>query len=179
MSPLAVQAGVISVEQVYNLMKMKAESLDIDPTKVLQRPMTIMSGPRLLAEEVISALFAGDVPAGMPAEDPMMHLQKLMEFTSGATQLTLEGQPVGPAFGALSTDAAQALNIWMQKVQMLIVQQQQLMAAMGGGGGGGQEQGGKEGEKSEATPANSTGENPQVNSGEYVDESANPGGLPQ
>jgi hypothetical protein len=61
---------------------------------------------------------------------------------------------------------------------MLILQQQQLMAAMGGGGAG-QEQGGKEGEKSEATPANSTGENPQVNSGEYVDESANAGGLPQ
>jgi hypothetical protein len=135
-----------------------------------------MSGPRLLAQEVISALFAGDVPVGMPAEDPMMHLQKLEEFKASA-QLTLQGMPVGPAYGALNLEAAQALEIWMQKVQMLIVQQQQLMAAMGGGGG--QEQG-KEGEKeSQATPANSTGENPQVNSGEYVDESANPGGLPQ
>jgi hypothetical protein len=179
MSPLAVQAGVISVEQVYNLMKMKAESLDIDPTKVLQRPMTIMSGPRLLAEEVISALFAGDVPAGMPAEDPMMHLQKLMEFTSGATQLTLEGQPVGPAFGALSTDAAQALNIWMQKVQMLIAQQAQLMAAMGAGQQQSPNGDSKGKEESDSTPANATGENPKVQTGEFIDESANPGGLPQ
>jgi hypothetical protein len=120
---------------------------------------------------------------GQPAEDPMMHLQKLTEFASGMTQATLEGVPMGPAIGMFSVDQTRALQLWMSKVQMLLMQQQQLMAAMGSGsgGGGGQPQEGedKEGEKSDSVPANTTGENPQVNSGEMIDESMSPSGMPQ
>jgi hypothetical protein len=183
MSPLAVQAGVVSVEQVYNVMKTFIESRDLDPNKYLMRPIIAMSGPKLLAEEVLSTLMAGEIPVGQPAEDPMMHLQKLTEFASGMTQATLEGVPMGPAIGMFSVDQTRALQLWMSKVQMLLMQQQQLMAAMGSGsgGGGGQPQEGedKEGEKSDSVPANTTGENPQVNSGEMIDESMSPSGMPQ
>jgi hypothetical protein len=181
MSPLAVQAGVVSVEQVYNVMKTFIESRDLDPNKYLMRPIIAMSGPKLLAEEVLSTLMAGEIPVGQPAEDPMMHLQKLTEFASGMTQATLEGVPMGPAAGMFNVDQTRALQLWMQKVQMLLMQQQQLMAAMGGGGGQPQEGEGEGGdkEKSDSVPSNTTGENPQVASNEFIDESANPGGLPQ
>jgi hypothetical protein len=163
------------------VMKTFIESRDLDPNKYLMRPIIAMSGPKLLAEEVLSTLMAGEIPVGQPAEDPMMHLQKLTEFASGMTQATLEGVPMGPAAGMFNVDQTRALQLWMQKVQMLLMQQQQLMAAMGGGGGQPQEGEGEGGdkEKSDSVPSNTTGENPQVASNEFIDESANPGGLPQ
>lgn len=164
-SPLAVQAGIVTVEEIYRLMRDKCKALDLDPDIYLQRPAMTFSGPKLLAEEVISTLLADEMPVGQPMEMPEVHLQKLAEFMQSE------------AFGFLTPPQVQAFKIWTTKIQNAMMMQQQMMMAV-------QQQGTQQPGQNGSTPsgdsAKSTGtaENPPVQGSELIDESMS-GEMPQ
>lgn len=115
-SPLAMQAGIITAEEFYKLLAAMYRALELDPDEFLHRPAEMDMGPKLLAEDVLSMIIDGQVPMGRPAEAfAELHLQKL-------TQLIQD-----PRF-AQGINAAQqvVLQGWIQNVQQL-VQREQLM----------------------------------------------------
>ncbi len=173
-SPLAIQAGIVTQEEIYNMLRDIAKSADLTDREYVKKPLSLMQGPKLLWTDVVGILVAHEIPKGQPMEPPEIHLMKLQEFMQT------------PEFGFLTTpEQIQNLRMWMEKIQMYIMQQQMMMAAMGGGGGQpgqpGQEQGGGGPGGAPTTFGQGTGtaDNAPVGQNEMIDESANPGGLPQ
>jgi hypothetical protein len=166
-SPLAFQAGFLGMTEMYNLFRDKLKSLNLDPDKYLKRPPNPMPGPKLLAEEVISAILDNGLPIGSPLEVPEEHLQKIITYMQS------------PQFGFMNTTQAAILKQWMLKVQQLILQQMQLMQEAqqfnqqqnsGQGGGGG---------PPTTVSSNGTGpaSNPPLNGAQNLDESIAPPGT--
>jgi hypothetical protein len=131
-SPLALQAGLVTEQEIYDLFRDKAKALDLDPDKYMKRPPD--AGPKLLAEEALTQIIAGQTPVGTPLEIPQEHLSKLEAFYNS------------PSLGLLTPETVEIYRGWVQKVQMQIMRQQMMMQAagqmgqmpmgMGQGGGG-------------------------------------------
>ena len=156
-SPLALQAGIVTEQELYELFRDKLKALDLDPDKYMKRPPEY--GPKLLAEEALTQIIAGQTPVGTPLELPQEHLSKLEAFYNSTS------------FGLLTPATVEIYRGWMQKVQMQIMRQQMMMQAAGqmgqmpmgmgqGGGPGGA-----------PTTFNQPGatESPQVENNEYTD----------
>ncbi len=119
-SPLAIQLGVVTPEEVYRLMSDYVKALDMDPERYTKRPLGVSDGPKIMAEEAIGAIMQNQVPVGIPLEPAEEHLRKLIEFT----QL--------PQFGFLDLHQVGIFQAYLQQVQnfiMVQMQQQQAMAA--------------------------------------------------
>ena len=130
-TPLAMQAGLAGPEHFYKLFRDMIKSKDFDPDRYLQRPPEQVFGPKLLAEEVISIIMAGEMPYGTPMEaDPQEHMAKLQAFIQS------------DQIGLLSDDQTKTLAMYMkglmQQIQQFMMQQQMLAAAAQQSGGGGQ-----------------------------------------
>jgi len=82
MSPLAMQLGMVGPDEVYKILRKAIQSQDQDPDEFLQRPQGVLMGPKIMAEDAITSIVNGIPPVGQPMEPPMMHLQKLIEFSS-------------------------------------------------------------------------------------------------
>jgi hypothetical protein len=155
--PLLMQAGIVSVEEMYNAFHDFAKSMDLDPDRYFKKPPEAMQGPKLLAEEVISAVAASQPFDGQPEEDPMLHLQKLQLFLQS------------PLSGMLNKTQMMLLQQWMLKVQMAAMQQQALLQSMQqfqspDGSGTAQSKG--------AAEPTGPGANPLIAGGEMIDETA-------
>lgn len=163
LTPLAFQAGLIDLDSMYTLLRDKTKALDLDPDKYWKRPPEAISGPPLLAEEVLSTIVAGEIPHGKPLEAHMEHLQKLMELSKA--YLTM-----------FSPDQLSMLDAWINTVKMQMIKQQQLLAVMGGmqGDAGGNQPPGGQGVPGEV----GVGANPAVRGPELLDESVS-GEVPQ
>lgn len=163
-SPLAIQAGIVTPEEVYNAYRDYLKSNDLDPDRYARRPMTMIPGPKVTAEEAISAIVAGEAPIGSPQEPAMEHFQKLQMFQQ--TPVFLEMMQVAPL-------SAQLFIAWLTKVQQQVMfeqMQQAMMAQAAGGGPAGP--GGSDGPGGAPTTVSSdTGTNPAVQPGEAIDES--------
>jgi hypothetical protein len=163
-SPLAMQAGIVTPEEVYNLFSDVLKASDLSVDRYMKKPF-MLTGPRISAEEVLAIVIKGGTPVGSPLEPPEIHMQMLMKYLED------------PEAQALMTPREQMIiQQWMQNVQMILVQQQMMMQSAG------KMTGGPEGEGGEQTTAqnNATQSNPQVNSGELLDESVGPApGMPQ
>ena len=160
LSPLAIQAGIVTGEQVYNLLVDFCKSQDQDPDRYVKRPPEAAGGPKILAEEAFSAIDAHQVPYGQPLEPPEEHLQKLIDYQQSLIYANFDPSQLA------------AFQQWIMSVKMLMMQQQQQQMMMQaaaqtmGGGQGGQGPGGVPG-----TISSDTGGPTPVNSGESIDES--------
>ena len=183
LTPLAIQMGFVTPEKAYNMLRDFIVAKNQDPDKYMQRPPNPVPGPKRTAEDVVSAVIAGDIPVlGSPAEPLQEHLMKLQTYMDSGG--TVQGQPIGVSvLNMMSFEQKQAIMAWANMVVILLQQemamQQMLAQAAGQGDGGGE----KEGPGGTPTTISSEGtglaSNPTVGKGEYVDESMNPGGLAQ
>lgn len=144
-SPLAIQAGVVTEQEIYTLLRKKAKAADLDPDQILQRPFNF--GPKITAEEAISAIVGGDPAVGRTLEPPEEHLAKLNK---------LEQDPV--QFGWINSGNLPLYQAWKQRVEGLVQQRQALIAlaqAQAGGSAGNSGPGGvlSQGAGPEATAA--------------------------
>ena len=130
-SPLALQAGLVTPEQIYKLFSDKLKSNDLDPDQYMVRPPS--QGPKLLAEEVESILMAHEIPFGQPMENLQEHLQKLLAFEQSDN------------FGFIPVEMIPAYQNWKIRIQTLLMEQMAMMQAaqgmapesqQGGGGAG-------------------------------------------
>ena len=132
-SPLAIQAGLVTPEHIYQLIRDSIKSMDLDPDQYMVRPPS--QGPKLLAEEVESMLIAGKIPFGQPMENPQEHLQKLMAFARSDN------------FGFVPTEMVPHFQNWLIRVQTALMEQMAMMQAAQGQAPqqGGTAQGGSQG----------------------------------
>jgi len=136
-SPLAIQAGLVTPEHIYKLFSDELKASDLDPDQYMVRPPS--QGPKLLVEEVISMLIAKRPPFGQPMENPQEHLQKLMAFENSDN------------FGWIPEEMIPAYQNWKIRVQTALMEQMAMMQAAQGVAPevGGTSQGGGQGQ---ATP---------------------------
>jgi hypothetical protein len=176
MSPLALQAGLVTERELYNLYRDIYQAQDLDPDKYVKRPAAMVSGPKFLAEEAFGAIVAGEMPQGSPLEPAMEHYQKFAGFAQSAQPFGATGLNTAAIVQAFTPDRQQMYQAWLAQVQQQVVmeqmRQQMMMAAVAGqqpGGNGGEGPGG-----APTTVSSDTGGNPPVNKNEAVDESAAP-----
>jgi len=116
-SPLAVQAGLVTEQEIYTLMRDKAKAMDLDPDKYVVRPPNF--GPKLTAEEAIGAIIEGKALVGTTLEPPEEHLGKLQVFMQSEQ------------FGLLDPANVPLFKAWAERVTRLVQQRQALAAAAG------------------------------------------------
>ena len=80
LSPIAVQFGLVTPDKAYNLLDDIVKSTKLDGERYLNRPSPEADTPKLLAEEVISAILDGELPDARPLEDAAVHMRKMLEF---------------------------------------------------------------------------------------------------
>ena len=127
-SPLAIQAGIVTEQEIYQLFRDKYKASDLDPDKYLVRPPSY--GPTSLAEEPLVSIMRGDPVVGTTLEAPEEHALKLQQFVQS------------PKVGLVNPANLPLLEAWAERVQGLVRQRQQLMASANMMGGGRPEGGG-------------------------------------
>ena len=165
-SPIALQLGLVTPEELYNLYSDFIKSADLDQERYMRRPPGVSAGPKLSAEDAMSMVIAGQTPFGLPKEPAMEHLQKMLMFMQD------------PRFKLLDMTQMQILQVYLEHVQQQVIAelQQQMQMAQMAGGGGQQEGGGGEGPGGVPTTFKAPGgvaDNPPVNANETIDESVN------
>lgn len=157
-SPLSFQLKLATPKNVYNWLRDLWKAAKFDPDRYIQEPTPDANIPRMLAEEVLSAIMDNQLPDVLPLEDPRLHLQKIQEITQT------------DAYGLFSDDQQELLKKHIRKmveVARMAEQQAQLMQAafafqdqLQGGRGGNGTIGVVEG----------AGGGPPVQGGELIDE---------
>jgi hypothetical protein len=79
-SPVAIQAGIVNAETIYRLLRDFGNAVGQNPDAYLTPPRPGSQEPPILAEEAITAIMSNEMPAGVPLEGAVIHLQKLQEF---------------------------------------------------------------------------------------------------
>jgi len=117
-SPITLQLGLATPDTIYRLMRDYAGAIDQDEDRYLNPPNPESRGPKILAEEALSAISANEVPKGVPLEGALPHLQALIEFENSDD------------FGSLEPEQLQIYAQYKQQVGQLVQreQQQQQMA---------------------------------------------------
>ena len=121
-SPLAIQAGIVTEAEIYSLLRQKAKAADLDPDQILQRPFNF--GPKITAEEAISGFIDGEPGVGRTLEPPEEHLQTLLKWEQS------------DQFGLVDPSNLPLYQVWKQRVEGLIQQRQALIAAAQAQSGG-------------------------------------------
>lgn len=136
-SPLMLQLGLVTPEQIYNWGKDLIQANELDPARYLRRPPTVPETPRLLAEEAISSMLQGRLPVGTPLEPTAEHLQKLQQFML-SEQVGLLGQGGLALFRVYLDQVLQRLRTDQQQQQMMQAAQtfSQTLQNQGQGQGG-------------------------------------------
>lgn len=119
-NPLSIQLGLVSPEQLYNILVDIVKSDGQDPTRYLKEPPTVQVGPPVTAEEAMAEIQAGYLPEGIPAPSPSVHLERLQEMD----------KEVDPRMALLDEGGKAVLKNWIRKVSALAQQEQKMMAQM-------------------------------------------------
>ena len=162
LSPIALQLGIVTPDEIYHLFRKLVISQDQDPDEFLQRPPSVLLGPKITAEEAITFILHSEAPVGHPMEPIQMHLEKLAEFTRS------------PAAAALSPIQQALLQQYLQQVMQMMqiqMQQQMMMAQSANGAPGEPPQQGPGGVMSNMTPPGAESQTP-VGRNEMIDGSA-------
>ena len=81
MNPLMVQLGLVTPDNIYQMVRDYSKSLGQDAEyKYITPPSPESSEPPIVVEEAIHSIMLGDTPKGRPAEGAQVHFQKLTEF---------------------------------------------------------------------------------------------------
>lgn len=129
---LTMQMGLVTVEEVYHLLKDMIQSKGQEVSKYVKAPPQA-NQPKLTAEDAMGQMVRGILPQGLPAEGAQMHLQALTQFQQDPRYQLIAQQD--PSFVVI-------YNTYLQQVQARAVQEQQMAMlaqqfahAMGGGQG--------------------------------------------
>lgn len=163
LSPIAIQIGAVSAEEMYNYLRDVLRARDLDPDRYLKRPP--MLGPKILAEEAIGEILEGKMPTGVPLENPQEHLQKLMAFQA-SDEFGLLTQPQMEIYQSYTQQLMQTIQEMAQQQMMLSAAAQTQSGMQGGAPPGGAQQ-------TVAHPAEPT----PVHNGEMIDEQASMPGI--
>ena len=167
-TPIMIQLGITQADGIYQLARDYGKSWGQDPDRYLTPPSPEAMLPKMLAEEVISAIMAGDLPEVQPLEAPEEHMAKLMDFAGK------------PEFGLLTPGQVDTFKVYLKTLQGHIAEQQKRMALMAAAGAGGQGVG-QEGVPGPAPGPQAPGQPTMLGKGELADETmttAGGGGNP-
>lgn len=155
-SPLAIQAGLVTEEEMYNLLRDKVRALDLPDNRYVKPPPESFQGPKIMAEQAISAIVANEMPEGRPLESAMDHYQKLFELAK-ISPIDLKQSPYFLA--------------WVHHIQQIVIQEQRQQQMIQAAKQFQQNQGGGPGGTPIAAGQNGAQQNPIVQPGEHIDES--------
>ena len=158
-SPLAIQAGIVTEEEIYNLLRDEARALDLPDDRYVKSPPETFKGPKILMEEAVSAIIANEMPIGRPLEGAMEHYQKLVAFTST------------DQFGSLTPPQIPLFKQWMMQVQKMIMEEQRQQQMMQSAAQMQQSMGGGPGQAPTTVGGNGMDQNPTVQPGKNMDQS--------
>lgn len=158
-SPLAIQLGIIDADGVFRLMRDAGKAVGQDPDKYLKPPSPGAYTPKIVFEEALVSIFAGQMPIGDPAEGAEVHMQKLQEFIQT------------DQFGLLDNEHVPIFKMYMDRVAQAAMQEKQQAALMAAAQAMQQQvqQPGKSGPPGQAHPGMQ--DQPQVQGSELLDES--------
>ncbi len=158
---LAITLGVVTPQNYYTLLRDIGISLGPDPDPYITSPDPKFTKLQIMAEQAITAIMYGHMPAGVPREPAEEHLQILIGFTDDPQRISLLDGP-----------RRVILNDYMEQVKQIVQQEQeqkQLAAAAQEAGQAGQ---------AEGTPGPQAGPVPlpqqTVQANEPVDEDVQP-----
>lgn len=80
LNPLALQAGVVDADGMYQLLRDWGKAKGQDPDKYLKPPTPESTLQKITAEDALTMILQNITPEGRPMEAPQEHLQKLMDF---------------------------------------------------------------------------------------------------
>ncbi len=113
LSPLLIQLGITNAETAYRLARDIAKILGQEPDKYFQPPTPQAAQPRVQAEQAILLLIQGEMPVGIPAEDPKQHFDTVLAYARSKVAQDLPKEMAG------------LFQAYLQQVQAFIQQQQQ------------------------------------------------------
>lgn len=121
LNPLALQAGVVDADGMYQLLRDWGKAKGQDPDKYLKPPTPESMLPKIYAEEALTMILQNQIPEGRPAEDAQAHLQKIMDFAQS------------DQFGLLSESQVHIFKGYIvyirQQMEQAMRQQQMMQAA--------------------------------------------------
>lgn len=160
LNPLAIQMGVVTPDNLYQLFRDSIKAYGQDPDKYISPPSPESNLPPVFAHEVINLIMQGNLPQVRPAEpNAMEHMKTLMEF-AGSDE-----------FGYLSQDQVQIFTAYLTQLRQRLAQEAQMQARMAAaqqfqsGGGSGEGVPGPQG----TAPIDTA--NPRLQKNELLDES--------
>lgn len=162
-NPLLLQAGIVNVDNIYNLCNDFIKSLGQESQKYISKPSSDpFQGPKITAEDAIMSCMNGMMPYGSPMEPIEEHIAKIQEFVSdkknmesfSSTQVALLAQ-----YAAMRVQDMQQMLEQQQMMANAAIMQQQAQPN------------GKPGPAGQVNPPNTgMGGNPQTQGQELLDE---------
>lgn len=163
-NPLLLQTGIVTVDNIYELLSDFIESVGQESQKYISKPSNDpFQGPQITAEDAIMACMNGQFPYGTPMEPIEEHLAKIKEFVADKKNMEM--------FTAMQVALlGQYTAVRIQEMQQMLEQQQAMANAAMMQQSAGPE--GKPGPAGQASPPNTgMGGNPQTQGREMIDES--------
>jgi hypothetical protein len=170
-NPMTLQLGVVTPEQVHNLLTDFIKLVQREPTRYLKAPQPGPPTITITAEEAAQIIYGGRLPTGTtPQEGHEPHLQKLQTFLS-QPEAELMDEGTKTLFKVYMAQLQQAMQ-QQQQQQQLLQAAQQFQQQAGGGGPVSGGPGGTPGPQATGPPANpGISGNAQVGPNELLDES--------
>lgn len=113
LAPLLIELGITDGDTAYRLARDVAKILGQEPDKYFKPPSQQAAQPRIQAEQAILLLIQGEMPIGIPAEDPKQHLDTVVAYARSKVAQDLPKEMAG------------LFQAYLQQVQAYIQQQQQ------------------------------------------------------
>lgn len=132
---LTMQLGLVTPEEIYNLLHDTLQAKGQDTSKYIKAPATA-NLPKITAQDAMGQMAMGVLPQGLPAEGAQNHLATLQMFLQ-TDQRYQQLVATGPAFQLIFQTYLQQVQALARQEQMMAQLAQQFADAMGGGGGTG------------------------------------------
>jgi hypothetical protein len=129
---MMMQSGLVTIENVYNLIRDIIQSKGQDENKYINAPPQSKI-PKITAEDALGQIISGTLPHGRPSEGARTHLEILRAFLRDPRIIEVSTEP---AFRAIYTSYVQQVQRLAMQEQEQAAQAQQFAQTVGGGGGG-------------------------------------------
>ena len=129
---MMMQNGLVTIENVYNLIRDIIKSKGQDENKYIQAPPQSKI-PKITAEDALGQMISGVMPQGRPAEGAQAHLNILKAFLQDPRMIEVSTEP---AFQSIYKAYLQQVQGQVMQEQQQAQQAQQFAQTVGGGGGG-------------------------------------------
>ena len=129
---MMMQNGLVTIENVYNLIRDIIKSKGQDEHKYIQAPPQSKI-PKITAEDALGQIISGVMPQGRPAEGAQAHLEILKAFLQDPRMIEVSTEP---AFQQIYKAYLQQVQGQVMQEQQQAAQAQQFAQTVGGGGSG-------------------------------------------